>query len=76
MVSILLEYDVASLGNQFPTFQDKRNIMNSLSSDHTPQEEKHQVHQCENHNKSLSTIRSILRTPATDMAYLNQLTGR
>jgi hypothetical protein len=33
MVSILLEYDAASLGNQFPTFQDKRNIMNSLPSD-------------------------------------------
>jgi len=33
MVSNLQEYDFASLGNQFPTFQDKRNIMSSLPSD-------------------------------------------
>jgi hypothetical protein len=33
MVSILLEYDVAALGNQFPPFQDKRYNMNSLPND-------------------------------------------
>ena len=43
---------------------------------HIPEEEKHQVHRCENRNKSLSTFRSILHTPATDMALLNQLTGQ
>jgi len=41
---------------------------------HIP-EEKQQVHQCENRNKSLSTFKSILCTPATDMAHLSQLTG-